>query len=117
MFHHRTARKTIDRLIEVLEAMAVRRQFGPASDAPDAEQARALAAKLRQGFAAKKYDIDEREARLLVAYLDAYNLTAPADAEWDKGVDKLAQDLQKAFAKSFSGTVYPHDRPPAATGE
>lgn len=117
MFHHRTARKTIDRLIEVLEEMAARRQFGPSGDAPDADQARALADKLRQGFAAKKYDIDENEARLLVAYLDAYNLTAPPGTEWDKGVDKLAQDLQKAFAKSFSGTVYPHDRPEKAAGE
>lgn len=116
MFHHRTARKTIDRLIAVLEAMAERRQFGPPGPAPDADQALALAAKLRDGFTAKKYDIDEHEARLLVAYLDAYNLTAPAGAEWDKDVDKLAQDLQKAFAKSFSGTVYRHDGP-AGTGE
>ncbi|MEQ9641980.1 MAG: hypothetical protein RIM84_18295 [Alphaproteobacteria bacterium] len=117
MFHHRTARKTIDRLIEVLEEMATRRQFGPPGGAPDAAQALSLAEKLRSGFARKKYDIDEAEARLLVAYLDAYNLTAPSGTEWDKGVDKLAQDLQKAFAKSFSGTVYPHDKPAGAAGE
>lgn len=106
MFHHRTARKTIDKVIEVLEAMAGRRQFGPPGPAPDAAQAHALAAKLRDGFKAKKYAIDEAEARLLVAYLDAYNLTAPAGTAWDGEADKLAQDLQKAFAKSYGGTVY-----------
>jgi hypothetical protein len=106
MFHHRTARKTIDKVIAVLEAMAERRQFGPAGPAPDADQARALAERIRAGFAAKKYDLDAEAARLLVAYLDAYNLTAPPGSAWDVEVDKLAQDLQKAFAKSYGGTVY-----------
>ena len=106
MFHHRTARKTIDKVVEVLDAMAARRQFGPPGPAPDADQARALATRVRAGFAAKTYDLDEAAARRLVAYLDAYNLTAPPGAAWDAEVDKLAQDLQKAFAKSYGGTVY-----------
>lgn len=106
MLHRRTPKKTVERLIAVMETLAEHSRFDGARPAPDADLCRRLATRLRQGARSGSYDLDAGDARLLVAYLEVYNLDVAGAGGWDQEVEKLSRDLQKAYAKHYGGSVY-----------
>lgn len=130
MFNHRTARKKIDAIAEVLEALPrlrkVQSDDGSILSHSEPEPAEAgagtgaatetarLAEALRRGFATKKFDLSAADCRRIVVYLDLYNLlrTDNRGCAWDESVERLSAELASTFAKQFKQKVYPdEDRP------
>jgi hypothetical protein len=122
MFHPRTSRKKLEKVIATLDALSHLTEttdaqgfritgidLAGANSASSPGRYDAITATLRDGLTTKKFALSKDQSRALVAALDLYNLrrTDNVGAHWDDEVEQLFQELQSLFAKTYGEPVYP----------